>query len=143
MTTRLDIIEALLTELNTDRPTGVPEVTGRRFVPGQVLTGTQLSAFLVEQKNRVQRGRGARAVMRDLIVAVQAVAAVEDPADADAALEPLLGWVNQVMGFTTLGSRLTDIEEIDITWAADAADLFRIAAVQRWRLEFKTDRNAT
>lgn len=143
MSVRQQLRDAAIAALNAAPPTGVPQATKRRYVPGAKLTGPRLAVFFLEEETIQAAGSNSPIVRRAMIYGVQAVAAVEDPADADDAVEPMLAHVTEVLGDTNLGGLATRILELGTLWQTGEGNsgLFHIAALNRWRVEFQTRRD--
>jgi hypothetical protein len=141
MSVRLQLRDAVIAALNADRPTGVPEATKRRFIPGQRLTDRRLAVFLESEDAERPQSRSFPLTDRGLVVVVQAAAAVEEPAEADDALDDLLEHVVESLGNTNLGGLATNVQELSSSWGAGQADLFYIACATRWRVQYQTKRD--
>lgn len=141
MTLRTDVRDAAIAALNAAPPTGVPDCGKRRYMPGEKLTQARMAAFFGEEDVTRPGGRGGPIVKRDLILVVQAMVAVENPADADDAVEPLLEHIVDVMGNTNLGGLALDVTEISTLWASGNAGMFYLVALTRWKIEFQTKRD--
>lgn len=129
--------DQVIAELNAAPPTGIPEATKRRFVPGQVVTSPRIAVFFAEED--ASEGP-VPLTKRDLVLAVQAIVAVEDPAQADDAVEPLLVHIVSVLGETNLGGLAHKVVEASTLWGSQQADLFYLVALTRWRVRFQTHR---
>jgi hypothetical protein len=140
VTIRQQIRDQVIAELNAAPPTGVPEATKRRFVPGQRLPEPRLAVFFGPTEN-VARKPGFPVKDRELVISIQGAVAVENPADADDALEPILAHVVDVMNGTNLTGLATEVTELGTEWASGAADLFYHAGVIRYLVRFQTKRN--
>jgi hypothetical protein len=141
MTIRQQIRDAAIEALNTNRPTDVPEAGKRRWTPGQKITAPRLAAFFGEEDVQQPQGRSGPLAKRYLILVLQAVAVVEDPAEADDAIEPILAHIVDVMGDTNLNGLALSITEIATLWATGESSVFVIAALSRWRIEYQTLRD--
>ena len=142
MSVRDQIRDRVITELNAANPTGVPDATKRRYIPGSKIVEPRIAVFFAEEQTSRVNGRGGNLTRRNLTIAVQAVIVVEDPADADDTMEPLLEHVVDVLGDTTLAGLATDVEEVGTQWGGDSSSgLYILMAIMRWRVEFQTVRN--
>lgn len=141
MTVRTLVRDAIIAALNTDRPTGIPEAGKRRFLPGQRLVDRRLAVFFNEEGAERQGGRRGPITQRNLIFGVQAAAAVEDPGEADDAVEDILEWIVAVLGENSLDGKATDVTELGTVWAVAQADLIYVVALTRWKIEFQTLRD--
>lgn len=141
MTVRSDIRDQVIAELNADLPTGVPEASRRRYVPGTKLDAARIAVFFVEEPVSRPGSRAMPIVQRKLTVAVQCVLPVEDPEDADDAMESLLEHVVARLGDTYLGGLATDMRELGTQWAGDSSTgLYVFMALTRWEVEYQTQR---
>src|SRR5690349_15660597 len=102
MTVRQDIRDRVILELNAAPPSGVPQATRRRYVPGTRLTEPRIAVFFIEEPTSRQGGRAGALAQRRLTIAVQAVLPVENPEGSDEAMEPLLAHIVATLGATTL-----------------------------------------
>lgn len=142
MSIRQSIRDRAITELNAAPPTGVPQTTKRRYVPGTKLTEPRIAAFFAEEETQRVGGPGSALTSRSFILALQAIVIVEDPADADDACEPLLEHIVSIMGDTNLAGLATDVSELSTLWAsANDSGGFILAAMTRWRIKFQTVKN--
>lgn len=141
-TIRQQIRDAAIAALNTSPPTGVPETTKRRFIPGEKITQPRIAAFFSDEDDQRVGGAGGPLTKRRLIIAIQAIVPVELPDEADDAIEPLLAHIVDVLGDTNLGGLATNVSEIQTVWAtANDAGVFIIVALTRWGVEFQTVRD--
>lgn len=140
MTVRQDVRDAVIARLNTARPANIPEATRRRYVPGQRVTNQRLAVFFVKEEDKRIGGAGGPVTHRAILIATQVVDAVEDPADADDAVEPALAWLTQVLAASNLSGLVLDIEETGTLWETSNEDLFYIAATVTWRVTYQTAR---
>lgn len=142
MSIRREIRDEIIARLNDDPPSGVPQASKRRWFPGFPLMSTRLSVFFIEEPVETLGGKAAGPIAkRNLAVGIQAACAVEDPADADDALEPVLEWVNEVLGETTLDGKVWSCTERVTAWDAIAADRLYCQAVVIYDITYQTRRN--
>lgn len=141
MTIRQQVRDTAIAEINTDLPVGVPECGKRRFVAGEKVTEPRMAAFFGEEDVQQPQGRGGPLAKRSLILVIQAIAVVENPEDADDAVEPMLEHITSVMGDTNLGGLALGISEISTLWATGGDSVFVVAALTRWRIEYQTLRD--
>lgn len=142
MTVRQAIRDQVITDLNATNPTGVPEATKRRYIPGAKIVEPRIAVFLVDEATERINGRGGNLTRRNLTLAVQCVIVVEDPADADDTIEPLLEHVVDVLGNTNLAGAATDVAEVGTQWGGDSSSgLYILMAITRWRIEYQTVRD--
>jgi len=135
---RSQIRDQLITELNATLPTDVPEATKRRWVPGQRLPEPRLAVFFGPNETVAAKPVGFPIQDRELIISVQAALALEDPAESDDALEPMLAHVSDVLSDTTLEGLVTRIEEIGTEWGGAQLDLFYVVAAVRFKMRYQT-----
>lgn len=142
MSVRQDIRDRAITELNAAPPTGVPNTTKRRYVPGEKITEPRIAAFFAEEEVSRVGGPASALTKRSFIIALQAIVIVEDPEDADDACEPLLEHVVNVMGDTNLAGLALSVTELSTLWAsANSSAGFILAAMTRWRIDYQTVKN--
>lgn len=137
----LQIIAEIIDLLNEARPTGMAEATQRRFIPGEQRTDPRIAVFLGEEEPQLVGGRNSPLTQRNLVVAIQAIAAVEDPADADGTVAPMRAWVVSKLGKTNLGGLAHEVIEGKSAWFTHAADLLYVCVQTLWRVEYQTLRN--
>lgn len=139
MSLRELIRDQIITELNTDTPTGLPQATKRRYVPGAHLREPQIGVFFVEEPAERVGGRGGALTKRNLTIAVQCVIPCEDPAEADDLLEPLLVHVIDKLGDTNLDGLVTDCVEVGTQWGTDTSTGIVVhMGLNRWRVEYQS-----
>lgn len=138
ITLRQSIRNGVIELLNTARPQDVPEFTKRRYVPGERVTEQRGSVFFVAEPAERIGGRGGPVTQRKLVIAVQIVDAVEEPDEADDAVEPALAWITQQLGTATLAGMVHDFEQLGTAWETESRELFYIAATTTWRVEYQT-----
>lgn len=141
-TVRQQIREAAIALLNTGRPNTLPPFTKRRYVPGERVREQRCAVFFVaEPAERFGSSKAAPGTLRRLVIAAQVVDSVEDPEEADDAVEPALAWITEKLGNTNLAGLVHDIEQTGTVWETDSKDLFYVAATTTWRVEYHTLRN--
>lgn len=142
MSVRQSIRDRAIFELNAANPTGVPECTKRRFVPGEKLVNPRIAAYFGQEDASRPQGRQGAITRRKLRLVLQAMAAVNDPADADDAIEPMLEHIIAVMGDTNLDGLALDVAEVQTVWAsANDAGKFYIVALSQWDIDLQTKRD--
>lgn len=142
MTVRQDIRDRVIADLNAAPPTGVPMTTKRRYMPGEKINTARMAAFFAEEEASRPGGAAGPITRRVLTLALQAVVCVEDPAQADDAIEPLLAHIVDMMGDTNLGGLATNVAEVSTLWASDnQSGVFILMALTRWRIEYQTKRD--
>lgn len=145
-TVRQQIRDAVITLLNTDRPTGVPAASSRRYIPGRRDTDPRIAVYFFRERSQRPGGRGGPLRNRNLFLATVPIVAMEDPAEIDDALEPMLEWIVSRLGNTNLGGLALDLEELgdggdSTAWAVEDRDLVYAAAPMVWRIEYQTLRD--
>lgn len=139
MTVRQQIRDRFIAELNADPPTGVPEATKRRYIPGSKINAPRIAVFFVDEPTERVGGAGGALTRRTLTIAVQCVIVCEDPEDADDTVEPLLEHVVAVLGDTNLAGLATDLVEVGTQWGSDTSTgLVVHMALTRWRVQYQT-----
>lgn len=139
-TVRQDIRDAFISTINLARPSGVAEATRRRYIPGERVTEQRIGVFFLKEENQQPGGRSGPVTSRALTIATQVVDAVEDPADADDAVEPALAWLVRVLAGSNLGGLVHDVTESGTVWETLNQDLFYVAATITWKVNFQTQR---
>lgn len=124
--------------LNTSRPDGVPEAGRRRYVDGEPIGVPSLGVFLVKEDASRVGGKAGPLTRRELRIAVQAIAAVEDPGEADDAIAPMREWVVSVLGGTTLDGLALDVTEVGAQWETASKGLFVIACTMLFAVEYQS-----
>lgn len=118
-TVREQIIQAIIEQLNTGRPAGVPEITRLDMEPKQPNQLPAMTIFaLREEVVGNTAGRWGHIVMRRMTVRVVMEAEGDLP---DQALDPMLAWVS-MLGGSRLGGLAVDVEEQQLEWAFEYAD---------------------
>lgn len=141
MTIRQQIRDQAIVEINAARPIDVPACGKRRYSPGEKTNAPRMAAFFGEEDSKQVGGAAGVLTKRDLILVIQAIATVENPEDADDAVEPMLEHITAIMGETNLNNLATGVTEISTLWATGEAQVFIIVALTRWRIAFQTKRN--
>lgn len=140
MSIRQQIRDRIITELNTDRPTDMPEATKRRYVPGELLTGPRIAVFFRREAARPATNRHSPLTARDLVIATQSLNFVEDASDIDDSVEPLMEWITRILGNSNLDGLAHDIEEGETVWEVQYADCIYVAATTLWTVSYQTRR---
>jgi hypothetical protein len=135
---RSEIRDQAIVELNASPPVDVPNCGKRRYSPGEKTNAPRMAAFFGEEDSKPV---ASVLTKRDLILVIQAIAVVENPEDADDAVEPMLEHITSVMGETNLNGLAHGITEISTLWATGEAQVFIIVALTRWRIGYQTKRN--
>jgi len=138
---RLAIRDQVITELNTNAPSDMPTATKRRYLPGEPITAPRLSVFFIEEASRLPQGRNSPVNQRSLQIAVQCSTAVDDPADADDEVEPMLMWAVEALADSRLNNLVLWVEEIATRWAVAQMDRVYVQATVIFLVHFQTKRN--
>lgn len=142
MSVRQDIRDAVIALLNAAPPTGVPVTTKRRYVPGEKLVESRIAAFFAEEAANRIGGAAGPLTKRSLTIALQAMVGVENPEDADDAIEPLLTHIVDRMGDTNLGGLALNVSEVSTLWgSANDAGRFYLVGLTRWQVDYQTRRD--
>lgn len=144
MSLRTEIRDRIIAALNADVPTGIPQATKRRWLPGSQITEPRVSViFLDELVEQSAGGRNSPVVRRSLVYGVQVVAGAHEPDFSDDLIEPVLAHVVDALGDTNLGGYATGVFELGTQWQTSETGTARfvIAAMNRWRVDFQTKRN--
>lgn len=141
-TVRQTIRDRVITELNTDLPTGIPECTTRRFIPGEKIREARIAAFFNDEDDGDVGGAGGALTAHSLVLALQVIVPVEDPAEADDAIEPMLAHICERLGETNLNRLATRVRPMNTLWAtANDGGVFVIVSLMRWRINYQSVRN--
>jgi hypothetical protein len=142
MSVRTEIRDQAIQELNTDRPTDVPECTRRRFIPGEKIRAARLAAFFQDEDADQVGGDSGPLTERNMVLLIQAIVPVELPEEADDAIEPLLEHIVATLGDTKLSGKALGVRELNTLWAtANDGGVFVIVALTRWRIRYYTRKN--
>jgi hypothetical protein len=142
MSIRQQIRDRAIEELNTDRPSDIPEASKRRYVPGSALNGPKLAVFFGKKEDsQPATNRHSPLRLRDLQLATQCIQTVERPEEIDDAPEPMLEWVVGVLGASNLNELAHEVEEVGTYWEVEYRDLIYVAASVLWRVRYQTLRD--
>lgn len=140
MTIRMQVLRAAQTALNTNRPADVPEVTLRRTTPGEAVRDSRLSVFLGEETALPPRNPGDPFSQRRVVLVVQAIVPVEEPGEADEAIEPLLAWAEQALGHTSLGGLAHQTIYTGTQWQPYQLDVVVAMAMATYEIAYHSTR---
>lgn len=136
------IRDRMIADLNADTPTGVPQATKRRYIPGEVLRTARIAVFSGEEDTRRPHNPNFPLSEHSHLMAIQVAVPVEDPADADDAAEPSRTHIAAVMGDTNLGGLALNVEEVGGRWAGNNdGGLYVLVVLMLWRVKYQTKRN--
>lgn len=141
MTIRLQILEAIVTRLNTDRPSGIPLATKRRAYEGEPLDGPQIGVFLGEETVKPIGGRWGKFVERAQQFFVQCRDVTESNEELDVISEPLLAWATRALAGQDLGQLAHDIQEARIHRVPQKVDRFVQVAIAEFVVNYQTRRD--
>ncbi len=137
-TIREQIIEAVLTVLNTSTPPGVPACTRLKMEP---MSASDLPAMTIfpmrEEVQPAKGGRFAPFVERILTVKIVMEAAGSDTTTADQAVDPMAAWISQ-LGGSTLGGVALDTEEGQSEWLYQEGDFPYAALATELMIHYRT-----
>ena len=140
----LQIRDAIITALNTDRPSYIPEATKLRVMPGEPIEEPFIAVFLGEELTNYPQGSRGAIAARDMLVQVQIGGATATLAEVDDMLEPLRAWVVEVLGETDLDKLATSVAEVGIPEGGRLVyklDLYNALVLTAWRVRYQTRRN--
>lgn len=130
--------------LNEDRAPEIPESTKRRWLSGRSVCPS-MGVFFFQEDTEIpaKLGRHSPINNRQLLVAVQCVAAADGPDDADDLVEPMLEHAIARLGKAgqNLGGLALDVQEFRTKWETVQDDKFYIAATQIWNVNLQTRRD--
>jgi hypothetical protein len=137
----LQILDACVLALNTDRPQDVPEVTKRRTLPGEKLKEPRMAVFLGDEN--VERGRTRRDPLtrRAMAIAVQCAAPTDDIEELDRIVAPMLIWSTRILGLSRLGGLVYELRETGTQRRPEHIDLFTMTATQVYECTYQTRRD--
>lgn len=145
MTSRaIDIRDAVIATLNTDRPSDVPEATKRRRIPGDRIVDPVVGVFLHEEPARYPRGNNRSPVTeRTRLVIVQIGVSAEDPGDLDDFTEAIREHVVARLGDTTLSGLGLAVEDRGVVEAPIAykLDLYTMLTHVGFAVPYQTKRD--
>lgn len=120
---REQLIEALVTAVNTGMPTGVPATERERTETMQVEDLPRSVVYPhTEQIEHLGSGLG-RTVRRSFAVALEATAAAAPGHRASEAVDVILAWYSTALGNSHLGGLALSVRENEIKWASDVGQL--------------------
>lgn len=148
MTKRNEILEAIVSALNTSRPEGIPEATRTRSVD---IDPAALPAMTVICRREIPaplHGRGNTVLRRRLEVEVECIGKSDGPVPnddttttADEAVEPLLNWVTAKLVDNRLGGKSFNLEELETVFQyVELATAFTCRATLRIGVDYMTRR---
>ena len=139
----LQVIKAVIVDLNTNRPDDVPEVTSRRVFPNDKVTDIRMAVFLGDEDVDPPRGQSNRdrLTRRRTSFAVQCVAPTDLIEEIDEIVQPMLNWSSSVLGHNRLGGLVHYLRETGTTRRVTYQDMAVITATQIFECSYQTLRN--
>ena len=138
-----NILEAVLTELNTDRPETVPEVTKRRVLPGEVIKEPRMAVFLGDENLDAPRAGSNLDPLakRRLALIVQCADVTDDVDELDTILEPQMIWATRKLGLTRLSGLAHFVRETAVQRQPEYGDRYAITANLVFECGYQTRRD--
>lgn len=104
----VQILDAIVGALNTDRPLDVPEVTQRRILPEEPIKEARMGVFLGDENVDPPRGNSRMDPIRRprVAIAVQCVAPADDVELMDKSVAPMLAWATSVLAVQPIPTAL-------------------------------------
>lgn len=139
----IQILDQIIAELNTNRPTDVPEVTARRTFPDEIVREPRMAVFLGdEQLDPPRAGSNADPLARRrLAVAVQCVGVTDNVGEIDRTVQPMLAWATQVLGRSRLGGLVHYVRERGTERRPTYLEIYRLTATQIYEVAYQTLRD--
>lgn len=137
MTIRLEILQAALALLNTNRPADVPEVTMRRSFPGEKVTESRMAVFLGQDNLDEPRSAHDPVGRHRMLLGVQCVAPTDDVTELDAITEPMLAWASVCLAIGNLGGRIHWTREVGTVWEPEYLDLYIQKATATFEISYQ------
>lgn len=137
MTIRLEILQAALALLNTNRPPDVPEVTMRRSFPAEKVTENRMAVFLGQDNIDEPRSAHDPVGRHRMLLGVQCVAPTDDVTELDAITEPMLAWASVCLGIGNLGGRIHWTREVGTVWEPEYLDLYIQKATATFEISYQ------
>lgn len=137
----IQIRDRVIEELNTDRPSDVPEATSRRSFPEEpVRDEPRIAVFLGDETVDPPRGSSNMDPIsrRRLPIAVQCVAGTDDIAEVDDIVAPLIAWVTSVLAQTNLDGLVHYMRETSTQRAPQYMDLYIMRATLIFEVSYQT-----
>lgn len=138
----VQILDRAVEELNDTRPTGVPETTKRRRIPGSKVTGPSMAVFLGNETVDPPRGSSNQDPLsrRRLLLAVQCVNRTDDVEELDACVAPMIAWAVQVLGRTNLQKLVHYVRETGSQREPEYLDTAIMVATVLFEVSYQTRR---
>lgn len=147
MTSRaIEIRDATIVLLNTDRPTEIPEATKRWLFPGAPFEGSRIAVLLDDEPGRYPRDNASSAItLRNRMVWVQIAVISETGEDLDDQVEDIREWVTSVLGSTNLGGLVLNLHDRGILSNPPPRrymlDRYHLVVHCGWIAEYQTKRD--
>jgi hypothetical protein len=137
-TLRERIIAAVVTALNTGRPSNVPEATRLKTTPYEPSQLPAITVYPVREEVEDVGGRFGPIVKRALTLRVEC-RATGDPVDQK--LDPMLAWATKALSGNDLGGLVIDIAEAGTEWAVEPAEAVHGIAIADFTALYATKTN--
>lgn len=141
-TLRAQLINQVLRTLNAGRDPGTPEATTRRWLAGDDQGLPAISVWYDHEvrtvDNRSSRFGGPED--RALRFAIQAINSTVDADLSDEAVEPMVRWIDDQLGNTTLDDLAHKLIVERITWEAIQSDRLYVIATFSCLIQYQTTR---
>lgn len=136
---RNQILDAVVTALNTDRPAGIPAARRRRIHPYEMEDVPAIDVVPVEESVEGIGGRLAVNANRRLQFAVRCWAAGDAP---EVAADALLLWAVKALDGNRLGGLVESLFEVRTGWVFDVGDTVVGVAETVFLAEYATRRGS-
>lgn len=139
----VQILDRAVDELNDERPTGVPESTKRRRIPGSKITGPSMAVFLGNETVDLPRASSNQDPLsrRRLALAVQCINLTDDVEQLDACVAPMVAWAVHVLGKTNLQKLVHYVRETGSQREPEYLDTAIMVATVVFEVSYQTRRN--
>lgn len=140
----VEILDAIVDALNEDRPTGVPEVTKRRVIPGEKIESDRMAVLLGDETvdEPIQRSTLDPTARRKLTFAVECVGVTNDVEQLDECVEPMVEWAVEILGRSNLDKLVHYVRETGTSRAPEmSGDVFVMKAIVFFEVSYQTRRN--
>lgn len=116
-TKREEIMTAILSDLNTNRPSGVPEFKNRRLLPESPVASATCSVYWNIERVQAKGNRTFPIVNRSAEFVVEYRDVTIDETELDSMMEPLIKWgTKALVKEKPLGGKAIEIVEQSTTW---------------------------
>lgn len=139
---RLQILQAVVSTLNDDVPSGIPVASLRRYLGTESETFPAIAVWLVDETitRPLRSARLGGPESRVMRVAVVVVARVRDADDVEATCEPYVEHVERALGNVTLGDLAHELTVANIGYdVTKSEDLVAVVTVE-CHIQYQTTR---